>query len=136
MIRAYMNHDQVVGFAHQYPRGLLPPGDASRVPASKTFELPSVSTYAKLRRRLEADWVPEMQHILGSRNALAPGHLGRRLPVRPEDNAGEDTFVLCEINVSSTFAFPEFAMPTVAAAALERIERRAHDVPHAPGDRP
>jgi hypothetical protein len=30
-----------------------------------------------------------------------------------------DEFVLCEINVSSTFAFPEFAMPGVARAAIE-----------------
>jgi hypothetical protein len=42
----------------------------------------------------------------------------------PKDGAGKDTFVLCEINVSSTFAFPEFAMPTVAQAAIERIRAR------------
>jgi len=33
--------------------------------------------------------------------------------------------VLCEINVSSTYAFPEFEMPTVAQATLERIRERA-----------
>jgi hypothetical protein len=37
---------------------------------------------------------------------------------------GDDTYVLCEINVSSTFAFPEFAMPTVAKTAIERIKAR------------
>ena len=39
----------------------------------------------------------------------------------PKDAAGDDTYVLCEINASSTFAFPERAMPGVARAALERI---------------
>ena len=42
----------------------------------------------------------------------------------PKDGAGRDTYVLCEINASSTFAFPEFAMPTVADAALARITAR------------
>ena len=58
------------------------------------------------------------------RHARAPRHLGRRLPLRPQDGDGDDTYVLCEINVSSTFAFPEFAMPTVAKAAIERIQER------------
>jgi hypothetical protein len=35
---------------------------------------------------------------------------------------GDETYVLCEINVSSTFAFPEFAIPAVAKAAIERIQ--------------
>jgi hypothetical protein len=39
----------------------------------------------------------------------------------PKDSASRDTYVLCEINASSTFAFPEFTMPTVAEAALARI---------------
>ena len=38
-------------------------------------------------------------------------------PKTPRD----DTYVLCEINASSTFAFPEHAMPTVANATLERL---------------
>jgi hypothetical protein len=42
----------------------------------------------------------------------------------PESESGEKTFVLCEINASSTFAFPEHAMPGVAKAALERIAAR------------
>jgi uncharacterized protein DUF6815 len=39
----------------------------------------------------------------------------------PKTTAGNDTYVLCEINASSTFAFPEHAMPIVARAAIERI---------------
>ena len=39
---------------------------------------------------------------------------------------GDDTYVLCEINASSTFAFPEFAMPTVAEASIGRIREHKH----------
>ena len=42
----------------------------------------------------------------------------------PKTSSGDDTYVLCEINASSTFAFPEHAMPTVAQAAIQRIEER------------
>jgi hypothetical protein len=36
---------------------------------------------------------------------------------------GDESYVLCEINASSTFVFPEHAMPGVAEAALERARR-------------
>ena len=37
MIRAYLCRDEVVGFAHQYPRGLLDPELAAALPAEKVF---------------------------------------------------------------------------------------------------
>jgi hypothetical protein len=39
MIRVYLSHDRVVGFAHQYPSGLADPEQPR--PASKVFELPA-----------------------------------------------------------------------------------------------
>jgi hypothetical protein len=36
----------------------------------------------------------------------------------------EESYVLCEINASSTFAFPEHAMPGVAASSLLAIVPR------------
>lgn len=119
MIRVYLSHDVVVGFTHQYPRGLLPPAVETR-PSTKVFEPVDTPAYAELRQRLEREWVPELQRLLDLRT--------EQLPVIWDadflfgDRA--DEYVLCEINVSSTFAFPEFAMPTVAAAALERMRQR------------
>jgi hypothetical protein len=55
LIRVYMTHDQVVGFTHQYPRGLLPPADASTTRTAKTFELPSAAAYSDLRNRMESE---------------------------------------------------------------------------------
>jgi hypothetical protein len=40
MIRVYLSHDTVVGFAHQYPRGLLDPEVAESLPTEKVFHLP------------------------------------------------------------------------------------------------
>ena len=120
MIRAYLVHDRVVGFTRQYPRGLMPPG-ADRRPTSKVFEPASAEPYRRLRTLLETAWVPELQALLGLATASLPVIWDADFLFGPRDEAGGDTYVLCEINASSTFAFPEFAMPAVAEAALARI---------------
>ena len=117
MIRAYCSHDEVVGFAHQYPRGLLPPSvDPDSLPKAKAFETADAPACAGLRERLESEWIPELQRILGLSRAQLPVIWDADFLRGPD---GAD--VLCEINCSSTFAFPEHAYRTVAQAALERI---------------
>jgi hypothetical protein len=115
MIRAYLTHAEVVGFTHQYPRGLMPPGPDDR-PATKVFEQASAPAYAELRRRLESEWVPQLQEIAGVATEALPVIWDIDFLFGPGD-----TYVLCEINASSTFAFPEHAMPTVARAAVRAI---------------
>jgi len=121
MIRAYLVHDRVVGFTHQYPRGLLSPG-TSAGPSGKVFEPASTPAYATLRGRLESEWVPQMQELLEIDTRFLPVIWDADFLYGEKTEAGEETYVLCEINVSSTFAFPEFAMPAVAKAAIERIQ--------------
>jgi hypothetical protein len=123
MIRAYLTHDRVVGFTHQYPRGLMGPGEDTG-PAGKVFEVASTPTYAALRERLETAWIREMQSILDLDTNALPVIWDADFLYGPRDAEGEDTFVLCEINASSTFAFPEFAMPAVALATLYQVEVR------------
>ena len=118
MIRAYLTHDQVVGFAHQYPSGLRPES-AGAPPPGKTFEPPTAPEYRELREALESTWIPELQQLLQLET--------HTLPVIWDADFlhGERGYVLCEINASSTFAFPEHAMPTVARAALAQIASAA-----------
>jgi hypothetical protein len=124
MIRAYLCQDRVVGFAHQYPRGLLDPEVAAGLPREKRFEPPSIDRFASLRERIETEWVGELQRITGVPTAELPAIWDADFLYGPKDSTGRDTYVLCEINASSTFAFPEFAMPIVAEAALARIAHR------------
>jgi uncharacterized protein DUF6815 len=65
MIRVYLCHDTVVGFAHQYPRGLLDPAIAADLPTEKRFEPPSTERFQALRERLESEWVGELQRLTG-----------------------------------------------------------------------
>lgn len=122
LIRVYMTHDQVVGFAHQYPRGLLPPADASTTRTAKTFELPSAAAYSDLRNRMESEWMPEMQELLSLDTHRLPVIWDADFLYGTKTTSDDDAYVLCEINASSTFAFPEHAMPTVARAAIQRIQ--------------
>ncbi len=120
MIRVYLTHDRVVGFAHQYPRGLRPSA-AGKPPPGKDFHLPEADRFARLRVLMEAMWVPQLQQLLSLETSSLPVIWDADFLYGPKNADGHDTYVLCEINASSTFAFPEHAMPSVAEAALARI---------------
>jgi hypothetical protein len=136
MKRVYLTHDRVVGFTQQYPRGLVPPG-TELPPSSKVFEPPDAAGFHDLRERAETEWVPELQRILGLETGQLPVIWDLDFLYGPKTPDGRDTYVLCEINVSSTFAFPEIAMPGVARATIERIngrsdQRSTHQAPLRP----
>ena len=65
--------------------------------------------------------MPELQRILELETVSLPVIWDADLLYGRKDERGDDTFVLCEINVSSTFAFPEQALETVARTALSRV---------------
>jgi hypothetical protein len=123
MVRVYLTHDEVVGFAHQYPAGLRPE-TAGEPPPGKRFEPADASGYQGLRDLMESQWMRQMQQLLGLESHALPVIWDADFLYGPKTASGEDTYVLCEINASSTFAFPEHAMPTVAQAALERLASR------------
>jgi hypothetical protein len=70
---------------------------------------------------MESEWIAELRRLTRLRREELPVIWDADFLYGPKDDDGDDTYVLCEINASSTFAFPEFAMPTVAEAALARI---------------
>lgn len=123
MVRVYLVHDRVVGFAHQYPAGLRP-ASAGEPPAGKRFEQADALPYRRLRARVETEWVPELQRRLGLDRDVLPVIWDIDF-LYGERSGMDESYVLCEINASSTFAFPEHAMPSVAQAALEQIRLRA-----------
>jgi hypothetical protein len=124
MIRVYLTHDEVVGFAHQYPAGLRPQS-AGEPPPGKRFEQADAGEYRALRDLMESEWVPRLRELLDLDVHALPVIWDADFLYGPKTTAGEDTYVLCEINASSTFAFPEHAMPAVARAALARLAARA-----------
>jgi hypothetical protein len=124
MIRVYLSHDRVVGFAHQYPAGLLPPDQAATLPTAKVFLPSTEADYQRLRTKVESEWIPALRQLQQVARSDLPVIWDVDFLLGPKDPAGQDTYLLCEINASSTFTFPEQAMPTVAQAAIEQIEER------------
>jgi hypothetical protein len=123
---AVMGTDKVVGFGHQFIKALIPPppeGAASpeAQPGPRIMHPATAPEFQALRFKMVNEWVPQMMQLLGlARDALpiiwdADFLYGRRT------TDGEDTYVLCEINVSSVMPIPEQAPAAIAQLALERL---------------
>jgi hypothetical protein len=66
--------------------------------------------------------VPEMQRLLDISTNSLPIIWDCDFLLGPKCENGEDTYVLCEINVSSVAPYPETAPPYVAEATLARLQ--------------
>jgi hypothetical protein len=86
------------------------------------MEGPDVPDCQALRVKAETEWVPQMLSILGIGPDDLPVIWDADFLFGPKTVTGEDTYVLCEINVSAVWPFPPMAAPAVAAAALDRAQ--------------
>jgi hypothetical protein len=129
MIRCYFVHDRVVGFGQQAVTALLPPAAGAAGPPDpepRRYSGADTPECQPLRRLLESGWVAELQRLLDIETAALPVVWDADFLLGPRTPAGEDTYVLCEINVSSVFPIPEEAPAPLAAAAIARtLEARA-----------
>jgi hypothetical protein len=75
-----------------------------------------------LKRKVEQDWLPAMQQRLDIASERLPVLWDADFLLGPKGESGEDTYVLCEINVSSVAPFPDSAIPLIARAALMKAQ--------------
>lgn len=127
MIRCYMAADKVAGFGHQFIKALIPPppeGPDSEAaqPGPRIMHPASAELFQALRVRMEAEWTPRMMEVLGIDAASLPIIWDADFLYGPRTASGEDTYVLCEINVSSVFAIPEQAPAMIARLTLARLQ--------------
>jgi hypothetical protein len=147
IIRCYLVRDRVAGFARQYPPGLSPDERAARglapdaeVPAAAIMGLPSAKTmyppgeqaFARLRARVEQEWIPGMRAILGLDTGALPVLWDADFLYGPKTTEGDDSYVLCEINASSVTPFPPEAVPLLARATAEAAAAVRASRLHAP----
>jgi hypothetical protein len=128
VVRCYLVQDRVEGFGLQAVNALHPPlaGDASGAaptPSQRLYHAPDLAHLQGLKRRLETEWLPELQRTLD---------IGREeLPLLWDcdfmhgEPAGDESerYVLCEINVSSVAPFPDSAIQPLVDATKARLER-------------
>ncbi|MCP3954562.1 MAG: Cj0069 family protein [Desulfobacterales bacterium] len=127
MVRCYLVLDKVAGFGHQAINALYPappgaPPSEAPQPGPRLYHPPTLSEFQSLKRILEEKWVPAMQQALDLDATALPILWDCDFLLGPQDDWGEDTYVLCEINASSIAPFPESAAPYVARATLERLQ--------------
>ena len=82
---------------------------------------PDDAQFQALRKKMEEEWTPQMMKVLDVERGSLPIIWDADFLYGPKDAAGEDTYVLCEVNVSSVFAIPDEAPAVIAHHTLERL---------------
>lgn len=119
MIRCYMVRDEVAGFGHQLVKALMPspPGTEPTQPGPRIMYGAAEPAFKALRQKMESDWTPAMMRLLDIDRSSLPVIWDADFLHGPKTESGEDTYVLCEINVSAVLPFPEQATAKIAQAA-------------------
>jgi hypothetical protein len=126
MIRCYMATDKVAGFGHQLIRALIPPpsegpDSPAAQPGPRIMHGPDAESFQALRAHMETEWTPQMIDVLGIDRQSLPIIWDADFLYGPRTASGEDSYVLCEINVSSCFALPDQAPAAIARSVLKRL---------------
>jgi hypothetical protein len=131
MVRCYLVQGRVAGFGHQFVTALadpLPGDSVPPTPAPRLYSGPSKPEFQALRVQLESEWVPALQEVLGIETAALPALWDADFLLGPKDASGDDTYVLCEINVSSVYPFPDEALEDLARCAVTNARARRNRV--------
>lgn len=122
MIRCYLVQDAVAGFGHHFVTALMapPPGETGPPnPPNRVYYGPAKPEYQRIKALLESGWIAQMQRLLDVSDESLPVVWDADFLLGPKDAAGEDTYVLCEVNVSGVFPIPDETVGPVAEAAVE-----------------
>ena len=127
MIRCYLVHDTVAGFGHQAINALCPPlpgapARAAPQPTPRIYHPPTMPEFQPLKRRLEQEWVPEMQRLLDIGTRELPVLWDCDFLLGPKTGSGEDSYALCEINVSCVAPFPDSAISAITKTTLDMLQ--------------
>ena len=124
MVRCYVSGTRVAGFGAQHVTALAPP-EHGRAPP-RLYSGPDDGRFQRLRGLMEAAWILEMAERLGLGPDDLPAVWDADFLLGPKDAAGEDTYVLWEINASSVYPIPDEAHDALATTTLRRLtEARA-----------
>jgi hypothetical protein len=74
----------------------------------------SAAQFQRLRALMETEWIPGMARLLEIDRRDLPVIWDADFLYGPRTAAGEDSYVLCEINVSSVFPIPDQAPEEIA----------------------
>jgi hypothetical protein len=130
MIRCYMGGAKVIGFGHQLIKALIPPplegpDSAAAQPGPRIMHPAASPMFQLLRSKMETEWTPGMVQLLNIEAGSLPIIWDADFLYGPRTAAGEDSYVLCEINVSSVAPFPEQAPAEIARLVMARLSKKS-----------
>jgi hypothetical protein len=129
MVRCYLVRDRVAGFGEQLVNALYPAesgaaAESAPQPGPRLYYPPTRADFQRLKERLEQEWLDQLCGIVGLKKEQLPILWDADFLYGEKDANGTDGYILCEINVSSVYPFPDDALEPLAAATLAQIERR------------
>lgn len=129
MVRCYLVRDRVAGFGEQLINALHPgnPGAASNEfpqPGPRLYFPPTRPDFQRLKSILEREWLDQLCSTVGIEKTQLPVLWDADFLYGEPDANGADTYVLCEINVSSVHPFPDDALAPLVAETLARLHQR------------
>lgn len=130
MVRAYLVKNEVVGFARQYAvredhsGRTIAPEFVFAMASAKTMRPADDPEFATLRTSLESEWVPALERLVGVERQRLPLLWDADFLFGPRGMNGEESYRLCEINVSCVTPFPPSAPEKMARALHEDFAAR------------
>ena len=131
MVRCYLVGDQVAGFGHQAINALFPaptggaPSDAPQ-PGPRLYYPPTAPEFQAIKTKMETEWLDALCRTLDIDPQALPLLWDADFLFGPKTATGEDTYILCEINVSAVSPFPEAALEPLARAIKAKLEAYRH----------
>jgi hypothetical protein len=127
MVRCYLVRDRVAGFGEQLINALYPaepgaPADSAPQPGPRLYYPPTRADFQRLKVKLEQEWLGQLCDVVGVDKMQLPILWDADFLYGEKDADGADTYVLCEINVSSVYPFPDDALGPLAAETLAQLE--------------
>ncbi len=122
MVRAYLVEDRVAGFGHQAVNALFPAsssGEPAPMPSTRLYYPADLPQFQVLRALLEGEggWIAQLCHCQG----LAREELPMLWDCDFMFGEQTESYVLCEINVSSVSPFPPSAILPLVNAIKGRL---------------
>jgi hypothetical protein len=118
--------DRGSGARRQFIKALIPPPEGpdspDAQPGPRIMHGAEAEPFQALKAKMEAEWTPQMMEILGIDAASLPIIWDADFLYGPRTASGEDSYVLCESNVSSVFAIPNQAPAAIARLAWSRLQ--------------
>jgi hypothetical protein len=126
MIRCYVVRDRVEGFGEQLINALYPapqgkPQTEAPQPGPRLYFAADRPDFGALKYQLETEWIPQLCDVLQIKRDDLPALWDADFMFGEKTSAGEDTFVLCEINMSCVYPFPPSAMQALVADVMGSV---------------